>query len=99
MTAIKTGVVLVFDPYAQQTVLHEAVYNAKGTWHDKPLSYWFQAMAEEFGELGAALNGEHEHSPETELKQIGAIAIGMQRQIDRLKGIDVSDFPPEERHG
>lgn len=74
------------DKYQEAVILHEAKYNDAGKWHDKPLSYWFQALAEEVGELGAALNGEHEHPPELELKQISAIAIGMMRQIDRLKG-------------
>jgi len=74
------------DKYAQAVVEWEEKYNAIEKWHDRDLHYWFQALAEEFGELGAALNGEHEHPPEMELKQIGAIAIGMMRQIDRLSG-------------
>lgn len=79
------------DKYAQEVVDHEAKYNAKGQWHDKELPYWFQSLAEEIGELGAALNGEHEHTPQVELKQIASIAIGMARQIDRLNGVDVGD--------
>lgn len=74
------------DRYAQEVVDHEAKYNARGQWHDKDIFYWFNALVEEIGELAQSLNGEHEHPPELELKQIGAIAIGMRRQLDRLEG-------------
>lgn len=77
------------DTYAQYVVDHEARYNARGTWHDRDVNYWFKALVEEVGELGAALNGEHAHPPATELVQIGAIAIGFLRHLDRLKGVEV----------
>lgn len=73
------------DPIAQAVVDHEAKYNAKGQWHEKGVAYWFNSLVEEIGELGQALNGEHEHPPETELVQIGAIAIGFLRQLKRLE--------------
>lgn len=45
------------------------------TWRNKPESYWLAALLEEFGELGSALNGEHEHEPDYELCQIAAICL------------------------
>lgn len=90
-TAGNTTQLLLGDAYARLIVEHEKLYNAKHQWHDKPLSYWFGAMAEELGELGASLNGEHQHPPELEAKQLGAICIGFLRQLDRLKGVDVGD--------
>lgn len=45
------------------------------TWRDKPESYWYMRLGEEFGELGASLAGDHEHSPDWELQQIAAICL------------------------
>lgn len=47
----------------------------RGKWRDKPESYWLGALVEELGELGSALNGEHEHSPDVELEQIAGICL------------------------
>lgn len=81
------------DGYAQIIVDHEAKYNDKKTWHDKDQHYWFESLVEEIGELGEALKGEHIHPPELELTQIGAIAIGFLRHLDRLKGVNVDGNP------
>lgn len=75
------------DHYAQEVVDWEAKYNAKKQWHDEDLGYWYRSLVEEFLELTLSLDGKHEHPPEVELKQIGAIAIGMRRHIDRLNGV------------
>jgi len=42
---------------------------------DEPESTWMNLLVEEVGELGAALNGRHKHSPDYELVQIAAICI------------------------
>lgn len=47
----------------------------KHTWRGKPETYWFAALAEEFGELGSALNGKHADSTDHELRQIAAICL------------------------
>lgn len=44
-------------------------------WRDRPDSYWLARLVEEVGELAAALEGRHEHTPELELEQIGGIVI------------------------
>jgi hypothetical protein len=45
------------------------------TWRDKPDSFWLAGLAEEVLELTSALEGRHEHMPDTELAQIAAIAL------------------------
>ncbi len=44
-------------------------------WRERDDAYWFQRLAEEFGELGASLAGDHKDPPELELRQIAAICI------------------------
>jgi hypothetical protein len=62
LTAVEHGVILLRRKHAE-------------TWRGKPENYWLAALLEEFGELGSALNGEHEHDPDYELRQISAICM------------------------
>lgn len=55
-------------------------------WGDKPESYWLGALIEEVGELGASLNGEHEHTPDLELSEIATIALNwLERRASKRK--------------
>lgn len=45
------------------------------TWRDKPELYWFARFAQEVGELGSSLVGDHDDSPDHELIQLGAIVL------------------------
>lgn len=45
------------------------------TWRDEPESRWLAGLVAEVGELADALHDKHEHSPDTELRQIGAIVL------------------------
>ena len=53
------------------------------TWRDKPDWFWFVSLMEEIIELGLALVGQHNHSPEHEMAQISSICINW---IDKRKG-------------
>lgn len=44
-------------------------------WQDQPDSYWFARLAQELGELGSSLVGDHDDTPEHELRQIASIAL------------------------
>jgi len=44
-------------------------------WRDKDESYWFARLAEEFGELGGSLVGNHVGPVDHELRQIAAICL------------------------
>lgn len=45
------------------------------TWRGQPDLYWFARLVQEVGELGSALVGDHDDSPEWELKQIASICL------------------------
>ncbi len=45
------------------------------TWRDKPDWFWWLGLLEEMWELALALIGLHRHSPDSELRQIAAIAM------------------------
>ena len=47
----------------------------KTTWRDKPESYWLARLMQEVGELGSSLVGDHDDSPDWELRQIAAICL------------------------
>ena len=55
-------------------------------WHDKPDLYWFARLTQEVGELGSALVGDHDDSPEHELVQIAAIATNWLKRRIRYGG-------------
>lgn len=57
-------------------------------WRDKPDSYWFMRLLEEVGELALSLRGRHEHSPETELRQITSICLNWLEYREKKKGGD-----------
>lgn len=71
------------------TPIEQAVLELKHlhstTWAGKPESYWFAALAEEFGELGASLNGEHEHDPDFELRQIATICLNWLERREAIR--------------
>ncbi len=52
------------DPIALSVLCLAKFHRDSGTWAKKPESYWFAALVEGIGELGSALNGEHEHRGE-----------------------------------
>ena len=45
-------------------------------------SYWYMRTAEEFGELGASLAGDHKDPPEWEIKQLAAILLNWLEKRD-----------------
>lgn len=58
----------------------------KNHWRDMPESYWFMRLAEELGELGGVLAGNHDDTVEHELKQIAAICLNwLEMRDDRLR--------------
>lgn len=50
-------------------------YQHRTTWRGESESYWFARLVEEVGELGGALVGNHNDTPDHELSQIAAIAL------------------------
>ena len=57
-------------------------------WRDKDDHYWLARLIQEVGELGSSLVGDHEDTPEHELKQIASIAINWlnKRAIQAAQG-------------
>jgi len=47
----------------------------KETWRGDPESVWLEGLKEEIEELSQSLEGNHNHSPEHELRQIAAICL------------------------
>jgi hypothetical protein len=48
-------------------------------WVDRDGAYWCQRLMQEVGELASALAGDHDDSPEHELRQVASIAINWLR--------------------
>ena len=68
---------------AEAAIVLEYAEKYREKWQDRDDAYWLGALVEEVGELGAALNGEHHHTPELELRQISSIAINWLRKRAR----------------
>lgn len=60
-------------------------YDAQRTWQERDEYRWLAGIVEELGELAEALDGKHEHPPETEIKQIASVSINFLRWWYRNK--------------
>lgn len=56
-------------------MVYELKKRHEKTWRGESEPYWFARLVEEIGELGGALVGNHEHTPDYELSQIAAIVL------------------------
>ena len=55
--------------------VHDLAYEHRDAWSGESDEWWLQRLVEEVGELASSLAGRHEHDPESELRQIAAIAL------------------------
>lgn len=55
-------------------------------WRDRTEEYWFCRLMGEVGELAMALVGEHEDSPDWELKQIASICMNWLEMREDRRG-------------
>jgi hypothetical protein len=84
--ALREGVATA-RTYGEGTVIGEVIalvecYRDK--WDDKDDSYWFMRLSQEVGELGSSLAGDHDDTPEHELRQIASIAMNWLRKRNAL---------------
>ena len=63
------------DPTEELDLVMSLAYNHAETWRDKDNSYWLARLMQEVGELASSLVGDHDDSPEHELRQIASIAL------------------------
>lgn len=67
----------------------------RDTWADKDDDYWFYRLSQEVGELGSSLAGDHEDTPEHELRQIASIALNWlaRREQAALDALTAAGLP------
>lgn len=74
--------------HGEGTVIGEVIALAecyRDKWTDKDDAYWFMRLSQEVGELGSSLAGDHDDTPEHELRQIASIAMNWLRKRDVLQ--------------